>query len=294
MGISQHPLYDRHNVVEFRTNQLKPFKQLFDSIKNKLPDTSILFSSSEMKILQLDGAQTFLVDVRLHGDNFEHFYCNPSGESEMIDINLSANHLNRVFKCVTNGDNLFIFTYAHGSDVVTIRFENEKKSEIRTFQIPIQNPDDDIRLGQIEDLDSYQYTCTMPSVDLVRICKELKNMECEKVQITHDGEQLQFINNPGAKSNGGVKTSIIRQATTTNVEGEMTTVFNKIPEEPSLYSDTFKFSTLYDFSKSQSGGENKIVMIYLKTGEAMVLHYEIGTLGDMNIALAEYNDPVFE
>ena len=65
MGISSEPIYSESSYVEFRTNQIKPVKSIFDAIKNNLPDTTIFFSAEGMKILQLDGTGNFLVNVRL-------------------------------------------------------------------------------------------------------------------------------------------------------------------------------------------------------------------------------------
>ena len=282
-------VYGHKNVVEFRTHQLKPFKQLFDSIKNKLPDTSFLFTKTGLKIAQYDAATTFLVDVRLDADNFEHYYFDESSGKTVHDINLSAAHLNQVFKCVTKDDTIFAFWFTENPTEVTVMFENDKKNETRKFEIPVQNPDEDIQLGQIDNLEGYEYSLSMPSADLNRICKELKTMECEKVQILHDRSSLYFKSNPRKNSTSTVKTTIVRKG---SIGGEETTTkFDKVPErEGSIYSDTFKFSTLYEFSKSQSGGDNKIVRIYLKNNEPLILHYEIGTLGEMHVALATYAD----
>ena len=293
MGISESARFSANSVVEIETTQIKPFKQLFDSIKNKLPDTSLLFNQESMQILQLDSASTFLVDVRLHGENFEHFYCAPH-DANFKEINLSAGHLNQVFKNVTNGDTRLVLYYEDRSDYVTIILENSSKSEHRTFEVPIQNPQDDILLGEMKEFDQYGYALSMPSADLVRICRELKNMECEKVQITHDRRALRFVSNPGSTNNGNVKTSIVRIGTLA-LDGDAvdadieTTLFTKVPTDGhSIYSGTFKFATLYEFSKSQSGGENKIVRIFLQIDEPMILHYEIGTLGELKVGLAAY------
>lgn len=287
MGIVDRPTYCSDSVVEFRTHQIKAFKQLFDSIKHKLPDTSLLFHQDCMKIMQLDAANTFLVNVNLDGNEFEHYYCNPDVQNgeDVIDINVSAVHLNQVFKCITKDDTIFVFIYRRGPDggnSIQIVFENSLKSEKRTFDIPIQNPDEENPVGEMNnDIYDYEYSLTMPSADLVRICRELKAMDCEKVRITHDGKTLQF------NSNGFVKASIVRHGAVSDHDAHELK-FTKLPDDENrgIYRDTFKFSTLYEFSKSHAGGDSKIVKILLNTDSPLILCYEIGTLGDMNIALA--------
>lgn len=295
MGLSEKTEYSDNNIVEFRTNQLRPIKQMFDSIKNNMPDTSIIFTRTRMMILQLDGASHFMVNVKLEGKEFEHFYCLPprdsgaapiggfgdgadSGDNKMVEINLSTIHINKAFKSVTNDDNVFCFTYEAGSDFVRLEFSSDKKKETRSYEIPIQNNVEDIRMGEITGTKEFPYSLTMPCGDLQRICRDLKTHECDKVIITHDGNSLAFTN----KSN--TRLTIRRYGTTVETEGSVK--FIKLPEEDTIYSETFKFATLNDFSKCQTGGEGKIVTIMLQQGSPLILHFQIGTLGTMEVAVA--------
>lgn len=281
MGISERPEYSSDSLVEFRTNQIRPFKALFDSIKNNLPDTSIFCTPEGIKILQLDGAGNFLVNVHLDGENFEHYFCQPGDDSEkkIIEVNLSTIHLNQAFKSVTNDDNLFRFIYERNSDVVRVEFSSDKKSECRFYEIPIQNPDEDIRIGEIAETQEFPYCLTMPCADLQRICRDFKTQGCDKITISHDGESLKFT------SKGSVKATIVRSGSKTDKEGFVK--FIKCPEG-ATYSDVFKFSTLNEFSKCQSGGDSKIVKILLSQGDPIVLYFEIGTLGTMAVAIAPH------
>jgi len=293
MGISDGPAYGDSNVVEFRTGQIKPIKQLFESIKNKLPDTSLLFDRSCMKILQVDTAQTFLVDVRLDGENFEHYYCNPDQENDYIEINLNAENLNAVFKSVTKDDSIFTFTYSHNNSTVNIMFQNPKKDEIKSFDIPIQNPEseDDFKEITQDMIDEYDYCMSMPTTDLTAICKTFKNVNCDVIQIIHDNVSLRFT------SPGDTKVSVTRVGTVSdeNATDSDKLIFSKLPkylsesekvDDEGPYSGKFKFSTFHEFSKSQGNADNKIVELMLGKGRPIILHYEIGDLGEMLIAMA--------
>jgi proliferating cell nuclear antigen PCNA len=275
MGISSEPIYSENSIVEFRTNQIKPIKSIFDAIKNNLPDTTIFFTKDCMKILQLDGTSNFLVNVRLYGDNFEHYYCQPNTEEEEdVTINLSAIQLNNIFKNIKNDDNMLEFVYERESENVKLIFSSEKKAEIRTYTITTQNPEDD-NFGEIEGIEDFPYCLSLPCSDLQGICRDFKNSQCEKITISHDGVKLMF---------SGQGPSI-----NTNIErcGQHT---DKIPHDQcqSAYSDVFKFQTLNEFSKCQAGGESKIVKIHLSQGEPIILHFEVGTLGEMDVAIAAH------
>jgi proliferating cell nuclear antigen PCNA len=270
-------------IVEFRTNQIRPFKSLFDSIKNNLPDTSIFFDQTGMKIMQVDALKTFLVNVRLEGENFEYYHCASEAETgmPMVELNLSTLHLNQTFKSTSNDDNILRFVYEKNSDTVQIIISSDKKLEERVYDIPIQNPDENVQIGEISGVSNFPYSLTMPCADLQRICRDFKNLNSDKISITHDGSNLKF------SCLGTIKSTINRRGKTEKSDDSVH--FTKTPVD-STYSDVFKFSTLNEFSKCQAGGESKIVRILLKQGEPIVLHFEIGTLGEMSVAIAPHID----
>jgi proliferating cell nuclear antigen PCNA len=273
MGISREPIYSENSIVEFRTNQIKPIKSIFDAIKNNLPDTTIFFTPDCMKILQLDGTSNFLVNVRLYGDKFEHFYCEPDTE-DTVTLNLSAIQLNNIFKNVKTDDNMLEFIHERGSEDVKLIFSSEKKSEVRTYTIRTQHAEDD-SYGEIEGTDGFPYCLSLPCSDLQGICRDFKNSQCEKITISHDGRKLIFTG-----QGPQISTSIQRSGQNTD----------KIPRDAdqSAYSDVFKFQILNEFSKCQTGGESKIVKMYLSQGDPLVLHFEVGTLGEMDVAIAAH------
>jgi proliferating cell nuclear antigen len=225
---------------------------------------------------------SFLVDVDLDGEEFEHYYCKPdvSNGEQVVEINLSALHLNQVFKAVTKDDTIFTFIYQkNNNDTVQITFSNEQKDETREYEIRIQTADDELRMAELDQVD-YQYVLTMPSADLVRICRDLKTLECEQVQIKHDGRSLQFT------TNGSIKATISREGTKlANSDGLKFLTNVDDDGDNGVYCRSFKFSTLHDFSKCHSGSDSRIVKILLNDIH-MVLQYEIGSLGKMSIAIA--------
>jgi proliferating cell nuclear antigen PCNA len=276
MGISNEPIYSANSIVEFRTNQIKPIKSIFDAIKNNLPDTTIFFSPDSIKILQLDGTSNFLVNVRLYGDKFEHYYCQaePESGSDTVTLHLSAIQLNNIFKNVKNEDNMLEFVYERGSENIKLIFSSDKKSEIRTYVIRTQNGEDQT-YGEIQGIEEFPYCLSLPCSDLQQICRDFKNSQCEKITISHDGQKLIFTG-----QGPQISTSIQRNGQSTD----------KIPvdADQTAYSDVFKFQLLNEFSKCQGGGESKIVKIHLSQGEPIVLHFEVGTLGEMDVAIAAH------
>jgi proliferating cell nuclear antigen PCNA len=274
MGVSSSPEYGKFNIVEFRTVQIKPFKQMFESIKNNLPDTSIFFSEAGLKILQMESFNTFMVNVNLDSSEFEHYYCKPIDGKVDVELNLSTMHLTQAFKSVTNDDNTMCFFYESGADYIVLIFSSDKKSESRSYEIKIQHSDARDPLGEISGISEFPYSLTMPCVDLKQIFTNFKTLNSEQIIISHDGTTLSF--ECKGQINSIVRRTGGKSAANTGV------VFTKTPTtNPTEYIDVFKFALLHEFSKCQAGGDSKLVRMFLEQGSPIILMFEIGTLGSM-------------
>lgn len=277
MGISSSPIHDSENIFELTTTQMKSFKQLFDSIKSNIPDTCLTVNKEGVRILKVDQAQTYLVDVFLDGDKFEHFYCD-TGDEDTIEINLNADRLNSIFKCLSKDDKIIAFTMKKNAEQFGIIFNNGSGSQ-KFFELEVQNPDPLANIGEIrrETLEQYEYVVNIPTGELSKICRDFKNIHSEMVEIMCDGSTLQFSTN---------NARFVRK----EQEDDDTLTFTKVPDDCDIgpYQGSFKFSTLCEFSKSHGSGENNIVEILLSRDKPLTLHYDIGTLGVMYIALAPF------
>jgi hypothetical protein len=190
-----------------------------------------------------------------------------------IIINLAAKLLNSVFRNVTKNDQVLHFRYAGNEDNAYVTLTIMKtNSAIRVYRIPIQDPEDEDPMAALGDDYQANSKCilTLPSDTLVRICKEFKTHECTKLQIKYDGDQLYF------STKGLIEATAIEG---NGIEVVKPTVAGEI------YCKTYKFNMVHDFSKTASGDEEKRVTMILDES-ALVLEYEIGTLGKMTIAIS--------
>ena len=61
------------NVLTIKTVQINPFRTLMTALKDILLETNITFSSSGIKITNMDKSHTIVVHLFLNSENFEHY-----------------------------------------------------------------------------------------------------------------------------------------------------------------------------------------------------------------------------
>lgn len=285
------PVYDSGNVVELRTTQLRPFKNLFDALKENIDDISIYFNSQGMQIYTMDRSQSASIEVSLEADKFDHFYClhrtDEEGNELGTRIDISVPNVNKVLKTITNDDDLLIWTFNPQHEYLCIYITNNTKLEQSCYRIKLQNPNN-VDPTVMEGLDKYSCVLTMPTSDYNQIAKRFKSMNAIYVTIeysrNHEGEPtLSFSSNTDV-----AEFSTSRNASTSD-ENPNSVVFSRIPEGSSCYCDRFSFSHLYNFTKcanigSKNGGQ--IVRVYLNEEQPAVLIFNIGSLGEIKISVA--------
>jgi len=286
---ANEPKYDSSNIMEFRTTQCKPFRVLFDALKENITDVSVYFGTDGFKIYSLDNGQTVLINVELEADNFDHYFCrkeiNDSNQEVPIQICLSVHNVNKVLKTISPEDDVLVWTYNPQNEYITIIISNSSKQETRSYEIKLQDPDDEDEAGVVDDMSEYEYVLTMPCNDFQRICRDLKGMNVTTITMTHQDDALTF------SSKSDVATSnIVRRgrAGEEKEESEDNVIFCKLPEGKSCYSGEFKFESLYNFSKCASIGSKsgKVVKILLSQDKPIILVFNVGKLGKILFVLA--------
>ena len=289
MGASDIPQLSSSSIVEFRTNQCRALRGVFDALKDHIVDISFLFSKEGVKVMQFSGVHTFLVSIKLDADEFQHYYCR---ETEgYVEINVSLSNIHKIFKAINNEDNQITWIYKEDGedDVLTILVSSDKKNEERQFDIRLQEPDEDPNQRiDIAGTADFPYSLTMPCADLQRICRDLKNMNAKYVDITYNGNSISFETRTETCS----KCRIVRRQSDDD-DADSNVKFIKTPVN-CIYKDRFKFELINSFSKcaqtGSSGGGANVVRMLLNQGQIMILQFSIGTLGELNIAIAPYSD----
>lgn len=292
MSINDQPMSEptsSNSIIEFRTNQCRALKAMFDALKEHIVDISFLFSREGIKVMQISSTDTFLVTINLSASEFQHYYCRE--EKGSVELNVSLSNIHKVFKAVGTEDNLITWVYREDNedvDVLSIFITSEKKNEERQYDIRLQEADEDIQeYSDVTGTADFPYNLTMPCVDLQHICRDLKNLNAKYVDITHDGTSLSFETKTDICNN----CKITRRPGDVDAENSKNIKFHKTLDN-GTFKDRFKFDLLHSFSKCAQTGSTGggIVRILLNQDSPLILQFSIGTLGELGIALAPYGD----
>lgn len=289
MPVSNTPKFSSDNVMEFRTSECKPFKVLFDALKENINDVSIYFNSERMFIYSLDTGRTVLINVELDSDEFDHYYCrrelNDQKQEVPLELTVSVHNVNRVLKTITGDDDTLVWWYNPSNDHMTIVISSSSKNEQRSYEIKLQEPEDEDDAGAVDGISNYSYALTMPCEDFQRICKDLRGMNVTTLTIKHQENHLIF-----SSKSDIANTSIVRKGIEGDLdqENENSLVFCKVPSDTSCYSDDFKFESFFNFSKCASIGSKtgKIVQILLNPEQPAILIFKVGKLGKILFVMA--------
>lgn len=163
-------------LLTVETMQTAPMRGLFDSLKEVVSDTNILFTPAGIKIVTFDGTKIVLVHLFLEAGEFERYECN---EDEIL-VGVNVDNLARLIKQVTNDDALTLYIDRQNKNVLGIRIESSTKKEITEMEYRVL----DVDYEGIE-INDYDPVCrlTMPSIKLLGICRNLNVV----------GEVLEFI-----------------------------------------------------------------------------------------------------
>ena len=152
--------------MKFVSIQASAFKAVFEVLKDILNDVNIYFTPDGIRVTTLDTAQSALIDMFLHADNFEEYSC---PDNIVAGVNISNTF--KLLKTITNND---IITMAiSNKEYIDISIENETKKSVTKFQLKLLDINEDqIELPAIE----MSVTTNMSSADFQRICRDMNNI----------------------------------------------------------------------------------------------------------------------
>ena len=280
------PLYDSNNILELRTSETKPFKRIFDSLKENVTELTLYATEDGLKAVTLDVSHTVFIDLQLDADNFDHYYCagvtDNEGNQQPLRLTISVPHINKVMRTVNTSDDVITWIHEKGSETLDIVFTSKAKNEQRRYKIQLQTQEEEAEMVTIDGIENYQFALTMPCNDFQKICKDLKGLGVDEVEICHQGDTLKFISRSEVAG-----CEFIRKGSTPDdsADSDSNIIFEKIPDEGCAYSDSFKFDNLNNFSKCNDIG-TKTVKICMNEGHPIVFIFNVGTLGHVTFALS--------
>lgn len=254
-------------LLEIKTVQATTFKQLIDALKEILMDVNLEFDKTGMKIVAMDSTHVVLVHLKLEADKFEHYYC----EKKMyVGINMLKLHM--LIKTISNGDILTLFIDKDDNNSLGIRIENAEKKVRTTYKLAML----DINAVEYEipPVD-FPTIITMPSIDLQKIIRDMHNL-ADNVEVRYVDNQIRF----------SCKGDFVKQETILGTDNNLYLSIVKNSENAheiiqGIYSS--KYLTMF----TKCTNLYNMVEIYLKNNFPLILKYQVASLGEIKLCLAQ-------
>jgi len=237
-------------------------RTLFETLKEIIHDTCLVFSPEGIRIVTMDGSRCSLIHVRLHAENFEEFYC---PQNLNCGVNMSS-----IFKLIrtTSSHDTVVFAMRHGAtDELAIQIYHPERNSKTSFNMKLLDVDSEVyNVPPVE----FQSILTLPSTYFQRIVRDMLNIS-DHLTITCQGGTL-----------------------TLECDGDFARQITEIAESDecmavSLKNDatiSARFSLKYLSLFCRASSLCSTITMYIKEGYPLILRYSIASLGELSFALA--------
>lgn len=258
-------------VLLIKTVQIAPIRNLCSSIKDIISDINIQFTSEGIRIINFDKSHTILVNVTLHADKFEEYYCKP----EKIVICANTQQLFKVICTISNNDTLIMYieNCDYHDGVVTylgLKYDNGDIKQCYCQKLRLMDPDPEVLV--LPNI-TYSTIINLPSVDFQKSIRDLSSLS-DKIEIKSVASDLIF---------SCVGTFASSQICRTEMDSFMG--FTQRPTDPSsVIQGIFSLKSLSQFIKCTPLCNT--VEIYLSNDLPLICSYDVASLGDIKLCLS--------
>lgn len=252
-------------IFELVTVQTQPFRNLFESLKEILPDTNMILDETGLKISAINSKKSMFVHLKLDAKKFDKYYC----KNKCI-VGLSLVNLFKLIKTSTNNDTLTLYIDDHNTNLLCVKIQNNDKNKTTEYELNLMDLNEETIAVPPADFESI---IIMPSVDFYKICRDMNGIS-DKIEIKSVGNQLIFSSCGDA----------IKQKTIFG-QGAEGINFEKSPDSDDLIiQGYYDLKELTIFTKCSSLCNN--ISICMKNNYPIILIFAVGNLGELKLALA--------
>lgn len=247
--------------LEIKTVQASAFKTLIEALKELLTDTCIEFDTTGLKISALDTSHIVLVHLKLHANEFEHFYC-----ASPISIGVNMLNFHKIIKTINNNDTLTFYMDETDPNHLNVKIESSEKNTKTNYKLnllDLDNPHHTINSTVFNSM------ITLPSSDFQKICRDMNNLS-DFVEIKNYNKQLIFT----CKGDFCEQETVLCDNSNTLSE----------QESDDIIQGVFKLKYLVYFTKCTN--LSNTVEIYLKNDYPLIVKYAVASLGEIKMCLA--------
>lgn len=252
---------DPDNIVEFRFNDGKVLKDIFETMKYLLNETNIIFTPKGLKVQTVDEDDEILVHLVINEDYFRYYHC----QLDFFRIGLDIEGLQKTIRVCKKNWTMTWTIKKNAPNKVEILMENPTKTSkvnniLPTRYIKPYNINDDLDYGPAPEVSSAEFQF---------ICKEMHQIGATKLRMDITNDSIEFKNIGGMAE----RTWTLPIQMCPPVDGEV------IPTEIEPVSGIFPLNFLKNFSKAAS--VSNYVKIYLENGLPLVCEYDLNDQGSV-------------
>jgi proliferating cell nuclear antigen PCNA len=254
------------NLMNIQTVQTSVFKNMFEALKDIFREINLIVDVDGISAQSINDTHTVLTKVDLPRDRFESYECR-----ERMYLGLDMDHFYKIIKTISNSEILTLFVLEERRNELGIRVMNPDLNTITTYKLKLM----DISVNNI-DLPhvDFETEISLYSVQFQKLIKEM-NTIAKCVEIRAIGDEVIF----SCKGLFTERETIIK-------ENEKGMKICKPLRESSIVQCVFLLKMLTTFTKCTA--LSPIVDLKLKNDFALVIQYNVGSLGTIELILSNY------
>lgn len=236
-------------------------RTLFETLKDIIHDSNIIFGPDGAKLATMDSAKCSLVYLKLRAESFEEFICN---EPTHVGLNMAS--IYKLVRVCGTHDTIVLYVLKESPNELGIRIENAEKNSRTDFKLKLLDINDrEISMPELE----FDSVVTLPSAMFQRLCRDMLSLSPSMI-ITSRPKSMTF----SCEGDFASQTTTIGET-----DDGLTMATNHDDDISSKYS--LKYLTLF----CKSSALCTTVSIFIKKNHPLIIMYNVAGLGELKFML---------
>lgn len=263
-------------ILNIKTIQCLILKTLFECLKEIVFDVNIYFTNKSIRIMKMDHSHTIVLLLELDTTKFEQYKCGKMINNNFIEyteenpliIGVNILYLFKLLKNISNNDILTLSIDQENTGYLEIIIENTEKNILSKYNLSLIELNEEILTPkEIE----YNDIININTTYFLKLIKEM-NQYSKILEIKSYNKEIIF----------SCKGDYTSQETILSEKSES---LNFLKTSSDIYQSYFKIKNLLSFGKFSN--LCNIVKLNLRNEYPLLLEYQVGNLGKINIYLSQ-------
>ncbi len=254
------------NLINIQTVQTSVFKNMFEALKDIFREINLIVDKDGISAQSINDTHTVLTKINLPKEKFEFYECR-----RKVYLGLDMDHFYKIIKTISNSDILTLFVLEEKINELGIRVTNPELNTVTTYKLKLMDINvETINVPQVD----FETEISLYSIQFQKLIKEMNTIAtCVEIKAIED--EILF----SCKGLFTERETIIK-------ENEKGMKITKPLKKSSIVQCVFLLKMLTTFTKCTS--LSPVVNLKLKNDFALVIKYNVGSLGDIELILSNY------